>query len=247
MRLHQFAYSHFNEKVRWALAWKALPACRQTYLPGPHMRQVAKLSGQSQTPVLQHEDEVVVGSAAIIDWLERQQPVPVLYPADRNDRLAALALQAELDAGYGPAVRRLVFSVLVDDLGYLARMFASQTSAARRLAYRFVLPLVKPLMVKGNGLSPDAVRQAEQDVANTMDRMAERLHRRSYLFGESFSVADLTLASLTAPLTRLTHEDMAKPEPVPDAMQALMSRYADHPVTQWTQACYLRHRCRAAG
>jgi len=52
LELHQFPYSPFNEKVRWALAFKGLEHRRINYMPGPHMRSIRKLSGQTTTPVL---------------------------------------------------------------------------------------------------------------------------------------------------------------------------------------------------
>lgn len=49
--LHQFAFSHFNEKARWALQYKGVDYKRESYLPSLHMPQIKKLSGQSYTPV----------------------------------------------------------------------------------------------------------------------------------------------------------------------------------------------------
>ena len=55
--LHQFAYSHYNEKVRWALDYKKLPHDRINYLPGPHMGAIKKMTGQTSTPVLEIDGE----------------------------------------------------------------------------------------------------------------------------------------------------------------------------------------------
>ncbi|MEM1436224.1 MAG: glutathione S-transferase family protein [Pseudomonadota bacterium] len=245
MRLHQFAFSHFNEKARWALAWKGLPVPRQTYLPGPHMRGIRKLSGQTQTPVLETEQGVIAGSAAIIDWLEARYPEPALYPQDPALRTDALALQAELDDGFGPAVRRLVFNVLKDELGYLAAMFASQAPAFARVGYRAMLPLVRPLIVRGNGISEDSVAAARVLVGETLEALAERLRARRYLVGDCFSVADLTAAALLAPLVQLEHEDMARPRPVPPGLQSLAQQFEAHPVVGWVQDLYREHRAQS--
>ena len=242
MQLHQFAYSHFNEKARWALAFKGLEAVRRTYLPGPHQAPLKKLSGQPQTPVLQVGEVIVPGSAAIIDWLEQHYPEPALYPADPEQRRAALALQAELDRDFGPAVRRLVFEVLVDDLGYLCRMFAAEASTLKRVGYRAMLPLVRPLMIKGNGLTEALLTSSRRCVQETLDELAERVKPGGYLVGDQFTVADLTAAALTAPLLKLEHPDMAKPQPAPAAYEALVGGFADHPFARWAQSVYHRHR-----
>jgi hypothetical protein len=46
LTLHQFLYSHFNEKARWALDHKGIPHQRRAYLPGPHRPAMQRLSGQ---------------------------------------------------------------------------------------------------------------------------------------------------------------------------------------------------------
>jgi glutathione S-transferase len=80
--LHQFPASHYNEKARWALDWKGLAHRRISYLPGPHVPRIRRLSGQAQTPVLVLDGRVVAGSAQIIDALERAFPERPLYPED---------------------------------------------------------------------------------------------------------------------------------------------------------------------
>jgi glutathione S-transferase len=86
-----FAASHFNEKARWALDWKGLAHRRIAYLPCSHRLPIQRLSGQSQTPVLEMEAAVIAGSAQIIDALERTHPEPALYPADPVQRQRALS------------------------------------------------------------------------------------------------------------------------------------------------------------
>ena len=96
--LHQFLRSHFNEKARWALDWKRVPHTRRSYLPGPHFPALRRLSGQSATPVLALDGEVVAGSAAIVDALERRFPERPLYPEDPAQRERALGIQRRFDA-----------------------------------------------------------------------------------------------------------------------------------------------------
>lgn len=84
--LHQFSSSHFNEKARWVLDYKQVEHTRIGYLPGPHIPQMKKLSGQSATPVLEWDGEIVHGSTAIIEYVERKVPEPALLPPDQDDR-----------------------------------------------------------------------------------------------------------------------------------------------------------------
>jgi len=224
--LHQFAFSHFNEKARWALAYKQVPNTRQTYLPGPHMPALRKLSGQTATPVLALGEAIIIGSAAIIERLEQDYPQPPLYPADPDQRRAALTLQTQFDEGLGPAVRTLVFSVLVNEGGYLCRMFAGGKNLPTRLGYRVTFPLARPLIAKGNGVTPENLPRCRDLTAAALDEIAGQTSGTGYLIGDAFSVADLTAAALLAPLAELEHADMARPRPVPDRMTRLLTRWA---------------------
>ena len=86
IELHQFSHSHYNEKVRWALDYKRIPHVRINYLPGPHVPQIRRMTGQTEVPVLRIDGRVVHGSATIIDLIEQRFPSPPLYPADAAAR-----------------------------------------------------------------------------------------------------------------------------------------------------------------
>lgn len=241
--LHQFLFSHFNEKARWALDFKGVQHERRSYLPGPHMARLKKLSGRTQTPVLTVAGEVICGSAAIIDVLEARFPQPALYPADPGLQAAALALQSHFDSELGPATRTALFSVLVNEGGYLTRMFARDASRPSRALYRASFPIARSMIAKGNGVTDaDNVKRAFAITEATLDEVANQVAATGYLCGERFCVADLTAASLLAPLAVLEHQDMARPQPVPDALQAFYARWAGHPALAWVRDQYARHR-----
>jgi len=241
--LHQFLYSHFNEKARWALAYKGVAHRRQSYLPGPHIPRLRRLSGQTATPVLTLDGEVIVGSAAIIERLERDHPEPALYPADGLVRDDALALQARFDATLGPATRTALFSVLVHEGGYLTRMFGRDATTLARLLYGASFPMARALIARANGVTdPANVQRAFEITSRTLDEVAERSRISGYLCGAAFSVADLTAAALLAPLAVLDHPDMARPQPVPAALGAFYERWQDHPALHWVRRQYATHR-----
>ena len=238
--LHPFRSSHFNEKARWALAWKGLEHERVTYLPGPHRGPISKLTGgATTTPVMAFNGRVTAGSAAIIDALEAAFPDPPLYPADTTARRQALDLQTRFDAEVGPATRTVAFTVFVKELSYLTRVFAGDGPRLKRLAYRLALPVVRPIMAKANGVTdPANVAGAFDITRRTFDQIAEMTTESRFLVGDIFSVADLTAAALLAPLVSLSHPDMRRPDDVPPAFQRLVAEWKDHPATAWVQAMY---------
>ena len=241
--LHQFPSSHFNEKARWALDWKGVPHERESYLPGPHMPQIRRLSGQSATPVLVLDGEVITGSNRILDALERRFPERPLFPADPDQRRRALEIQERFDREVGPATRTVIFSVLLEEPDYLCRIFAGQRSLPVRTFYRAVFPFAKGLMAKANGtLDAADVSRAFDVTAAALDYVANEVGSSGQLVGDTFSVADLTAASLLAVLTSPDHPDMRRPEPMPESIAALLARFAPHPAMSWVREQYRLHR-----
>ena len=240
--LHMFPSSHYNEKVRWALDWKGLAHTRIPYLPGPHMPQIQWLSGQPQTPVLVMKGEVIAGSAKIIDALERAYPERALYPADPVARERALEVQRRFDDEVGPAVRTVLFSEMIHELDYLCAVFTKGQPAWKRSLYRATLPIVKPLIAKGNAVSADNVPRAFARTDQALDEAARLIGPNGQIVGDVFTLADLTVAALLAPLAELAHPDMLRPQPVPARMQALYARYQKHAAIQWVREQYAKHR-----
>ncbi len=241
--LHQFLYSHYNEKARWGLDWKGVSHERTTYLPGPHAPLIGRLSGQPQTPVLVIDGAVIGGSGAILAELERRWPDRPLFPADPALRAKAAAICDELDREVGVAVRTVLFSEMIHEPTYLCSVFAEGKPWLVRTLYRATFPLARGMVAKGNGLvDPANVAHSFDVTARALDRVARDTEATGYVVGDAFTVADLTCAALLAILTAPPHPDMHRPEPVPERVAALLARYERHPAIAWVNETYRRHR-----
>jgi glutathione S-transferase len=243
LELIQFPHSHYNEKVRWALAWKGVPYRRRDLLPGPHAPTVLWLTGQTQTPVVRFDDGIVAGSARIIAELERRHSDPTLLPADATLRRRALELQTWADADVGPVVRRSLFAVLLGHPDYLVRIFARERSVPVQRLYRALFPVTKLAMSASMGIR-DAASIQTSDAATqaALDRVAGEVGPGGFLAGDAFSLADLAVASLLAPAVRLEHPAMRLPDPLPDDVAAWYGRWEAHPAANWVRETYRRHR-----
>ena len=144
--LYQFAFSHYNEKARWALDWKRLPHRRRSLLPGPHRPVLQRLTGQGQVPVLRWGDDLVAGSAKIIDRLERRIPTPALYPASEAARREALDLARWFDDEVGGPIRLAFFHEFLPDTAYAVRSFTLTVGPAAQDRYRVAFPLIRVVM-----------------------------------------------------------------------------------------------------
>jgi glutathione S-transferase len=240
IRLYQFAASHYNEKARWGLDLKGVPHERVSLLPGPHAPVMKRLTGRTETPVLVDAEEVVAGSAAILDYLERRFPEPRLEPDQPAERERALAIVRQFDDEVGPAVRLAKFFEVMSG-EYATRTFCSEKPAWVRMAYRASFPLVSQVMKRSMGINAENAAPARERVRQALDFVAKQTEGSFYLAGDAFSVADLTVAALLMPAVDVG--DLGGPPSADtEAERAWLARWADHPGAAWVKEIYRRHR-----
>jgi len=243
LELIQFPHSHYNEKVRWTLAHKGVTHTRRDLLPGPHALTVLWLTGQTQTPVLRVGRQAIPGSARIVEELERRHPDPSLLPADPALRRRAFELQAWADAEVGPVVRRGLFAVLLHHPDYVVQIFARRRSTSVQAVYRALFPVTKRAMASAMGIrDASSIAAAKAATEAAFDRVAREVGPQGHLAGDTFTLADLAVASLLAPAVRIEHPAMRLPDPMPEPAVAWFRTWESHPGAAWVHEMYRRHR-----
>jgi len=240
--LHQFPSSHYNEKARWALTWKGIEHERRGYLPGPHIRQMKKLSGQSSVPVLEWDGEIIPGSDAIIEYVESKIQDKPLFPADADQRLLVIQWCRRLDSELGPAVRTIAWAGMINHTRFATSAFGKGKSAVTLFFYRLVFPRIRPLIAKANGVNPANIEKSKKIIQSYLDEIEQTVSATGYLVGEQFTAADLTAAALLAPLASPDHEDMSRPSPIVPSFQEILDSYSDNPTIAWVQKQYREQR-----
>ncbi len=243
--LWQIDVSHYSEKARWALAWKGVEHRRRSPVPGAHMAVAAWLTrgGQVTFPVLSIDGERIGDSTAIIAALEERYPEPRLYPDDPEQRRRALELEDFFDEELGPHIRHLAWHELRNDRerftelmkhaapGPLVRMPGAAAGYARVFtALRF---------------RAGSTKQAEQSRTNvlaTLDRLEAELGEGEYLVGESFTVADLTAASLFYPLVQPEEGPMPPDLPSAEGFERFQAPLKERRGFKWVAEMFRRHR-----
>lgn len=245
--LWHFRFSHYNEKARWALDWKGVPHVRRAVAPGPHVQQMLDLSGQHAVPVLEIDGRVVPDSTAIIAALEEAVPSPALYPSDPAERARALALEERADEEIGPHVRRLAWGALLPHRSFVIELFTGGFESELDAYYEENFSVLEGLMRSTMRIDDDGVRESAERVAAALDDVDRERGGRDHLVGDRFSVADLTVASLLAPLIVPPELTSAfPPEPWPDSFETMRARYGSHPTCVWARDVFRRHRGRSA-
>ena len=196
MRLLQIPFSHNCIKVRHVLGLKGV--AYETVNINPAVRaDVKRLSGQTLVPVLVDRGNVVSGSTPILLYMEARRPDPALLPADPQEQAECMVLMDWADATFMALVRRIAYFQVLAAPGRLGEMFFPGMPPA---AHDVARPAARHALRQRFGI--DARRnRADEELARRAARVAvDRLAGAEHLVGDRVSLADITLAAMTAPL-----------------------------------------------
>jgi glutathione S-transferase len=238
--------SNFNEKARWALDHKGVPHLRRAIDAGFHRRTARRLTGGATFPILVMDGRAIGDSTEIIAALERRHPDPPLYPADREERGRALMIEEFFDEELGPYARLLVLHHLMEERDLFGHTFAPDMKPVRRYLMRTIFPLTKRAVNRQFGIDEQSVQHAFQKVRAAGRRFREELQPSGYLAGDDFTVADLTLAALVAPV--VCPEQFPYPQPQRDhpVLEPVRDALRESGLLDWTHAMYALHRAPTA-
>ena len=250
--LYVFAISHYCEKARWALDHCAIPYQLQHCVPGMNRKLAKQLDhhvpprkGIGSLPFLQTNGELIAGSAAILDWAEthRATDKPSLNGTDPD---AVRALEQRLDAVAGVHIRRYYYSeALVSDSSTVRSMFSKDLPFIARWSTRLAWPKIVPLMMQGMDLGPQQGKQSQALIEGELDWLDSLLaDGRHYLDGDTFSRADLTAASLLAPLVNPANHPTYGNLTMPKRLEETIGPWRERPVLRWVNRLYEQHRRR---
>jgi len=238
--------SPYNEKVRWALDHKGVPHRRRAATPGRHQAIARKLSGGRTLPVLLLDGRAIGDSTAIIAALERCHPDPPLYPADPAQRRRALALEDFFDEELGPHSRRLVLHHMLPEPDLFLGAFMPDLAGARRLGARAAFPVLRRRISSGFGIDTATVALAFDRLHAAGDRFRAELDPSGYLVGDRFTIADLTLASMVAPLVAPEQFPYPQPQRGHSRFEPVRAALAESGLLDWTRGIYALHRGNSA-
>jgi len=214
LKLYQFAISHYCEKVRWALDYKGLNYETVNLLPGQHVKTIRKLTGQaSSVPVLEHDGQVVQGSAAILDYLDQTFPEHSLTPNDPELREQALAWERRLDEEAGPAIRCYSYHHFLQRPKIVVPMLAAGTPLYNRIILSLAFSRVDEVMRQWMKINEKTSEKSRQVMEDLLTELAGIYAGRPFLVGDQFTRADLTAAALFAPMFQPAQYPVPWPKP----------------------------------
>lgn len=217
--LYQLHWSHYVEKARWALdfkrvEWKPVDVDPFTKREMRHLQSRTTLdSGKRIHTVPTISDDatgaVVAGSSEILLYLERTYPDPPLFPSDTHERDQVTRWMLWLDSTLGLAARRLTYThIALEHPGYLAELFLPHVFApgsGGSFKARSVGMVLAGVLARRFRFAHNREDGVYDSLAQCLRSAALRLRDRTYLVGERFSAADLTLAALMRPVNAIPY------------------------------------------
>jgi glutathione S-transferase len=238
--------SHYCEKARWALERAGIPYRERAHLQVLHWIPVTRAGGKKTAPVLVWGDRVFADSADIVEEAgAKAPPNRGLFPEDPAAAAEVRALQSDLDAGLGPEGRRWMYNALRGRRDIAVKYGCTGVPAWQRRALPFAYPMAARIIDRYLDVTPATAARSETAVRAIFDGVAERLDDgRPYLCGTSFSAADLTFASLAAPMLMPPEYGVPLPQPdeLPAAMAATVRELREHPAGAYALRMFREER-----
>ena len=248
--LWQIDVSHYSEKARWALAWKGVEHRRRSPVPGVHMAVALWLTRGSQAtfPILTLNGRNIGDSSAIVAALEERDPEPPLYPSDPEQRRRALELEDFFDEELGPHVRQLAWYELGNDReSFIALMEHTAPGPLTRMPGATAAYARAYTSLRFRAGSAEAAERGRAKILAALDRLEAELGDGDYLVGESFTVADLTAASLFYPLVTPEEGPLPSDQESAAGFERFRAPLKERRGYQWVAEMFRRHRKPAQG
>ncbi|MGH2988024.1 MAG: glutathione S-transferase family protein [Solirubrobacterales bacterium] len=235
--------SHYNEKVRWALDYKGVRHARRAVTPGLQEFRARRLRAGRTVPILQLHGRTIGDSTRNIEEIERRWPDPPLYPSDSEERRLALELEDYFDEDCGHDLRRVLFNDNLAEPEKFLGMF-SGADHPRLGLLKALSPVLAPVVKWRYEIRPERVAHSREVVGAALRKVEAEAGPRGYLVGDSFTVADLTAASILALIVVPPEFPYVKLHPDERAAQFREFRASlkDRLGFKWVEDMYARHR-----
>ena len=244
--LYVFAISHYCEKARWALDFLGIPYSLKFVAPGEHGKIARQLGAPATSvPYLHVDGRVIQGSADIVEWAngESADPARNLIPDDDNLE-AWREIEGRIDGIAGVHIRRFYYSeALVEHPETVRPIFTRDLPLAKKLLISLAWSKICAIMINKMDLGPEQGLESREIVLRELDWVDDLLaDGRKYLLGDSFSRADIAVASLLAPIVlppehptyaRMTH---------PPRLASDVAAWSQRPSLKWVRDIYSKHR-----
>lgn len=241
--LYQFPISHYCEKARWLLDHKGLAYVERNLLPGPHRLFTRARAGVNTLPVLRDGKRLVGDSTRIAYYLDKYYPNNPLVPDDAEQRQQVIELEQQFDR-YGVHVRRWLYGQLLGRPEVMQAMFGPYRLPG--MVQRLLVPVTEKGVARLYRVSAEPVAHSFQRLQEGLALIEKRIQGNPsrYLVGQRLTLADITAASLYAPLFMPsgTPWDFLPETRMPAVLREQSAVLRAQPAGQWVMQRYAQDR-----
>ena len=240
LKLYQFPISHYCEKVRWALEYKNINYKKINLLPGLHAKKAKKLSSNSSLPILIHEKNIINESSEIISYLDKTFPKNTLTPSDQKLKQEAIQWEQFADEIIGPDVRRICYHTLLNYPEIITPYFTNNGPWYGNLYMKVTFPKLSRSMRNLMKIDDTTMPKINLRLTQSIEKTYNHIKDRAFFVGDSFTRADLAIASLLAPLCKAKNYGVNWPDKFPEPLYSTISRYGNK--LDWVHRIYNQFR-----
>ena len=176
-------------------------------------------------PILVHDEKVIQGSDRIISYLDETFPERSLTPAISHLKDEALEWEQYVDDEIGVHVRRCCYHILLEHPDILIPFFSHNGPWYGKLYLRCVFPKLNKAMRKFMNINEESAKRSREKLEIAIDRLYSHLQKNAFLVGDRFTRADLSAASLLAPLCRPEKYGLNWPDQLPQQYENLVDEF----------------------
>lgn len=239
--------SHYCEKARWALRLAHIDFIEEAHSPFFHVSAVKKAGGIRSTPTLVTEGGTFSDSADILAWIQDLSTSHWKPYGDQADLIQEIkAWEKDFGLNLGPHTRRLAYFYLFQHSKKTALpTLINKVPDSEQKWISRLWPVIKFLMKKSLRVDHAGSERSRVKVNQCFERVAERLNTQEksqckYLVGNTLSAADLSFASLAAPILLPKEYGALLPKlsDLSQAIQQMTHEYRSHPAGQFALRIY---------
>ncbi len=200
--LYQFPLSLYSEKTRWHLEAKGIDFICHNMTPGLHIIPAYLLAQQRTLPIFKDGSITIGDSTKIALHVEKNYTQNPIIPRDDEQKKQVLEYEAWFDE-LGDHVRRSCWNLIIDSKN-IANIFFNYEGYSwfQRLVAKCSKPVLRLMVRYTFKVFPKKVIYSQHYVDQALCQLEEWLkgNPNNYLVGNTFTLADLTAASMLAPI-----------------------------------------------
>jgi glutathione S-transferase len=227
--LYVLGPSHFCERARFGLDAAGIAHREVRWPVGLHGVLARRIAPDTSLPILAAPDGVVQGSDRILDWTGLPGAAP--------------EIEGRCERVIGPLVRQYIYAgVLTDPASRVRDALLDGVAVPLAIAGRAMWPVTRRIMIARMQALPDLLPSLTIRLEEELDWFDRHLAGRDYLSGDGFGRADITAASLLAPLARPAGGPDYARVTLPQPVETALGRWAERPALRFVRRIYADHR-----